>query len=96
MNEHAEDARLAVAGPREVTLYTRPGCHLCEEARRAMEPVLREFDAPLREVNIENDAILEERYGLDIPVIFLGARKVAKHRIDVRQFRRQMREPSSE
>ena len=90
MKQHEEDARLAAAGPRDVTLYTRPGCHLCEDAKRAMAPVLREFGAPLREVNIENDAILEERYGVDIPVIFLGARKVAKHRVDAAQFRRQL------
>ena len=90
MNQHPEDARLAAAGPREVTLYTRPGCHLCEEAKTAVAPLLREFGAVLREVNIENDAVLEERYGWDIPVIFLGARKAAKHRVDVEQFRRQL------
>ena len=90
MNQHPEDARLAAAGPREVTLYTRPGCHLCEEAKAAVAPLLREFGAVLREVNIENDAVLEGRYGWDIPVIFIGARKAAKHRVDVEQFRRQL------
>jgi glutaredoxin len=89
---HPEDARLAGAGSREVTLYTRPGCHLCEEAKQAIAPFLREFGASLREVNIDKDAILEERYGLDIPVIFIGARKAAKHRVDVRQFRRKLQE----
>ena len=92
MKEHPEDARLALAGPREVTLYTRPGCHLCEDAKTAIAPLLREFGTVLREVNIEKDAILEERYGWDIPVIFIGARKAAKHRVDVEQFRRQLRE----
>ena len=90
MKEHPEDARIAAAGPREVTLYTKPGCHLCEEAKAAMAPLLREFGASLREVNIEGDAILQERYGWDIPVIFIGARKAAKHRVDVEQFRRQL------
>ena len=83
---------MAAAGPREVTLYTRPGCHLCEEAKAAIAPLLREFGAVLREVNIETDAVLEGRYGWDIPVIFIGARKVAKHRVDVEQFRRQLLE----
>jgi glutaredoxin len=92
VNQHPEDARLAAAGPLQVTLYTRPGCHLCEEAKTAVAPLLREFGAELREVNIENDAVLEERYGSDIPVIFLGARKAAKHRLDVEQFRRQLRQ----
>jgi glutaredoxin len=90
VKEHPEDARLAAAGPREVTLYTRPGCHLCEEAKTAIAPVLREFAGVLREVNIDKDAVLKERYGLDIPVIFIGARKAAKHRVDLQQFRRQL------
>jgi glutaredoxin len=89
---HPEDARLAAASPRDVTLYTRPGCHLCEEAKTAIAPLIREFGASLHEVNIDKDAVLEERYGWDIPVIFIGARKAAKHRVDVEQFRRQLRE----
>jgi glutaredoxin len=90
VKQHPEDTRLAAAGPREVTLYTRPGCHLCEEAKAAIAPLLREFGAALREVNIENDPVLEERYGWDIPVVFIGPRKAAKHRVDVEQFRRQL------
>jgi glutaredoxin len=85
-----EEGRLALAGPREVTLYTRPGCHLCDEAKFAMAPLLREFGARLREVNIDLDPTLYARYTNDVPVIFLGARKVAKHRLDPRQFRRQL------
>jgi glutaredoxin len=95
VKEHPEDARIAAAGPREVTLYTRPGCHLCDEAKAAMTPLLREFGASLREVNIEQDAVLEERYGWDIPVIFIGARKAAKHRVDEEQFRRQLQASKS-
>jgi glutaredoxin len=88
---HPEDARLAAAGPREVTLYTRPGCHLCEEAKAAIMPLLREFGGSFREVNIDGDPALRERYGWDVPVIFLGALKVAKHRVNIEQFRRQLR-----
>jgi thioredoxin reductase (NADPH) len=90
----AEDARLAASGPREVTLYTRKDCHLCEEAKAAIAPLLREFGAMLREVDIDEDAVLKERYGWDIPVIFIGARKAAKHRVDIPQFRRQLTEVS--
>jgi glutaredoxin len=95
VRKHPEDARLAAAGPREVTLYTRPGCHLCEEAKAAIAPLLREFGALLREINIENDELLEARYGWDIPVLFIGARKAAKYRVDVEQFRRQLQESKS-
>lgn len=93
MNEHAEGAQLKAAAPREVTLYTRPGCHLCEKAKLVMTPILQEFGATLREVNIESDPTLAERYGQDIPVVFLGSRKVAKHQVDAEQFRRQLEQP---
>jgi glutaredoxin len=95
MSGHPEDFRLGAAGPRDVTLYTRTGCHLCDEAKAAITPLLREFGAALREVNIDQDAVLRERYGWDIPVIFIGGHRAAKHRVDVAQFRRQMQEAGS-
>ena len=85
-----EAGKLAVAGPREVTLYTRSGCKLCDEAKAAMTPLLREFGATLREVDIDLDRGLRERYTNDVPVIFLGSRKIAEHRLDPVQFRRQL------
>lgn len=95
MSIHAEDLRLAAADPLEVTLYTRPGCHLCEEAKTVIQPLLWEFGATLREVNIEGDQGLTERYGQDIPVIFIGGQKAAKHRVNAEQFRRQLQEARS-
>ena len=83
------------AHPLEVTLYTKPGCHLCEDAKELILPLLREFHAVLREVNIDEDSDLTTRYGLDIPVIFIGTHKAAKYRVDVTQFRRQLEEASA-
>ena len=83
-----EDGRLQIAGPRDVTIYSRPGCHLCEEAKTRLAPLLEEFGARLTEINIDEDAQLRALYGYDVPVIFLGTRKVAKHRVDLAQFRR--------
>ena len=87
-----EDERLRTAGALEITLYTRPGCHLCEEAKAAIEPLVEEFGARLREVNIDEDRDLTDRYGWDIPVLFVGTRKVAKHRVNLEQFRRCLEE----
>jgi glutaredoxin len=89
-----EDGRLQLAGPRDVTIYSRPGCHLCEEAKTQIAPLLAEFGARLTEINIDEDAELHARYDYDVPVIFLGARKAAKHRVDLAQFRRQLRDTS--
>lgn len=95
MSAHPEDARLAASAPREVTLYTRPGCHLCDEAKSAIAPLLREFGATLQEINIDDDPVLKERYGWDIPVIFIGKHKAAKHRVDAARFRRQLQDAAA-
>jgi glutaredoxin len=87
-----EDGRLQLAAPRDVTIYSRPGCHLCEEAKAQIAPMLKEFGARLTEINIDEDPELRARYDYDVPVIFLGARKAAKHRVDLVQFRRQLRD----
>ncbi len=87
-----ERGRLRLARPLDVTLYTRPGCHLCDAAKAAMAPVLAEFRAPLREVDIDTDRQLREMYTHDVPVIFLGGRKIAEHSVDVQQFRRQLQD----
>jgi glutaredoxin len=95
MTGHSEHARLEPSHPLEVTLYTRPSCHLCEDAKEVMQPLLHEFGASLREVNIDADTELTERYGRDIPVIFVGEHKAAKHRVDPRQFRKQLEDARS-
>ena len=79
---------MASAHPLEVTLYTRPGCHLCEEAKALLGLLLREFEATIREVNIDDDRTLLDRYTNDVPVVFLGARKIAEHRVDAAELRR--------
>jgi glutaredoxin len=91
-NVSPEDERLAASKPRVITLYTRPGCHLCEDAKTLIQPMLAEFGATLREVNIDDDPVLRQRYGTDIPVIFIGSRKAAKHRVDPAKFRRQLKD----
>ena len=81
------------AGP-DVTLYSKVGCHLCDEAKAAIAPLLREFRATLREIDIEGDSTLMERFGCDIPVIYIGRKKAAKHRVNLDQFRRQLQDAS--
>jgi glutaredoxin len=88
--ESPEDARLAAAGPRALTLYSRPGCHLCDEMKKQIAPLVAKFHANLREVNIDADPILRQRYNEDVPVLFLGSRKVAKYSVDMEQLRRQL------
>jgi len=88
--ESPEDARIAAAGPRDLTIYSRPGCHLCDEMKKQIAPFVMKFRANLREVNIDNDPILRQRYNEEVPVLFLGSRKVAKYSVDMEQLRAQL------
>ena len=74
-----------------VTLYTRPGCHLCDEAKAAISQARGETDFTVEEVNIDEDPRLAELYGHDIPVVFINGVKVFKHRVEAREFRRKLR-----
>jgi glutaredoxin len=54
-----------------VTLYGKPGCHLCEEAREVVASVRAEHPFELEEVDITRDAELERRYRERIPVLVI-------------------------
>jgi glutaredoxin len=56
---------------RTVTLYGRPGCHLCDDARAALERVRAEHPFRLEEIDIEADDVLFRRYLERIPVVAL-------------------------
>lgn len=70
-----------------VTLYTRSGCQLCEEAKDRVLRVIREFQAELREVDIDADAELRARFDKEVPVIFVGDSLFARYQVDPVEFR---------
>jgi Glutaredoxin-like domain (DUF836) len=74
----------------EITIYTKAGCHLCEEAMAAIVPLLQGFSAAVREIDIAGDPTLLQRFGCEIPVIYIGRKKAAKYRVNLAQFRRQL------
>jgi glutaredoxin len=74
-----------------VTIYTRPGCCLCDEAKAAIHASGCDGEFSLEEVNIDEDPALGERYGYDIPVILINGVKAFKHRVDPREFKRKLR-----
>lgn len=55
-----------------VTLYTRSGCHLCEQAKAELQALQAEFPHRLVEVDIDRDAALQTAYMLEIPVVEAG------------------------
>jgi glutaredoxin len=74
-----------------VTVYSRPGCHLCEEAKAEIESAGCDGEFSLEEFNIDEDPALLKRYQYDIPVVLINGIKVFKHRVDPQEFKRKLR-----
>lgn len=65
-----------------LTIYSKPDCHLCHEMKAAVQRALRgRPDIPLEDIDISSDPVLLDRYGLEIPVLMIDGRKVAKYRV---------------
>jgi glutaredoxin len=72
----------------EVTLYSRPGCHLCDEAREAILAVRAEGPAfDLRDVNIDEDERLHAEYLERIPVVEVKGEIVSELDVDLHALR---------
>ena len=65
-----------------VTLFGKPGCCLCEEARAVVEPVCRERGIGLREVDVSLDPVLHRRYGERIPVVAIDGEEAFELQVD--------------
>jgi glutaredoxin len=74
-----------------VILYTRPGCHLCEEVKREMLAAGCADEYMLEEVNIDTDPALLERYGWEIPVVLINNVKAFKYKLTADEFKRKLR-----
>jgi glutaredoxin len=73
-----------------VVIYSRPGCHLCEEAKANMRAAGCDDEFILDEVNIDEDPALRDSFQFDIPVVFINGVKVFKHRVEPREFKRKL------
>jgi glutaredoxin len=74
--------------PARVTLLSKPGCHLCDEARSVVAAVCGELGESFEEVDISNDAALLAKYGEQIPVTVVDGRQHDFWRVDPDRLRR--------
>jgi hypothetical protein len=69
MTSAIDEMSVGVNPNKVLTLYGGTGCHLCEQAKDVIEPVLEQLDWYCQEVNVRGDENLEALYGLRIPVL---------------------------
>jgi glutaredoxin len=74
----------------EVVLFSRPGCHLCDEARTVLERVRSTHPFALEERNIDEDDDLLRRYLERIPVVTVDGRECFEFFVDEAKLRVQL------
>jgi glutaredoxin len=79
---------------RLVTLYGRPGCHLCEEARAALERVRARLPFALEERDITEDDALHRALLERIPVVALDGEELFEYEVDEAALADRLREPT--
>jgi glutaredoxin len=70
----------------KVTLYSRPNCCLCDEAKRQLEDLRRRIDFDIEVINIDEDEALRRLYNDDVPVVMIDGKKAFQHRLDPDEF----------
>ena len=78
-----------------VIVYSKPGCHLCDEAKEAIKLAGCDEVIELEEINIQTSRDLLLKYQFDIPVVTIDGEEVFRHRVDVDTFRQRVLSNSS-
>jgi hypothetical protein len=74
-----------MAAMADVILYSRPRCGLCDRAREVVLEVRASAPFSFREVNVETDEDLEDRYGLRVPVVSIDGEDRFEVEVDARR-----------
>ena len=76
---------------RQVTLYTRRECCLCEEMKSILREVAERYPLTIEEIDVDSSPDLEARYGNEVPLLFINGRKAFKYRLTARDLEKKLR-----
>ena len=71
----------------QLTLYTRPGCHLCEEMKALLSGLKTQQPFGLTEIDISTSPTLQRLYQHHIPVLLLDGKEIVRHRVGEAELR---------
>jgi glutaredoxin len=72
---------------RKVTLYSRVGCHLCDDVKLVLDEVCKETPFALEVLDIDRDPALKALYDVEVPVVAIDGKKAFKYRMTAEQLR---------
>ncbi len=68
-------------------LYTRRGCHLCDEMRDLLRDFADDYTYVIDAVDIDGDPALRERFNEWVPALYLGEKEICHHHLDLARLR---------
>jgi len=77
---------------RQIRLYTRRDCCLCEEMKGVVRDVAEEVPLEVEEVDVDSEPDLREKFGAEVPVLFIDGRKAFKYRVGARELKKKLRQ----
>jgi glutaredoxin len=83
-----DDPAIYNDGMHEVLVYSRKGCHLCDVVKDQLAQLESDHDFQWREVDIDADPELIQKFNDEIPVVFIDGRKAFKYHLDPSRFLR--------
>ena len=75
---------------RQVVVYSRKGCHLCEIVKETLSKLQRRGGFSWQEVDVDSDEQLRRQFTDEVPVVFIDGRKAFKYRLDEHEFLRKL------
>ena len=75
---------------RNVVVYSRKGCHLCEVVKESLSKLSRRGGFTWQDVDVDSDSELRRKFNDEVPVVFIDGRKAFKYRMDEQEFLRKL------
>lgn len=79
-----------MADLRDVIVYSRKGCHLCEVVKESLVKLSRRGGFTWREVDVDTDLELRRQFNDEVPVVFIDGRKAFKYHMNEQEFLRKL------
>ncbi len=90
MDQLRDTIRNTMQELRQVVVYSRKGCHLCEIVKETLGKLERRGGFTWREIDVESDNALRRQYTDEVPVVFIDGRKAFKYRMNESDFLRKL------
>ena len=80
----------AVPDSRQVVVYSRKGCHLCELVKESLTKLSRRGGFTWQDIDVDSDEQLRRKFTDEVPVVFIDGHKAFKYRMDEQEFLRKL------